>query len=61
MSKVLIEDYLKEGPKKALFLCRAKDNYLSDRLLSAIDVQNNIENTGKSCLLLPSKELNLII
>ena len=59
MGLIPIEDYLQRGPKKAPLSIQNKVDL--SRLIHVIDIRNDIENTGKECLLLNSQELNLIM
>lgn len=61
MSYIPISEYLKKGPTKPLPLFNNKYKQLTNEIISSINIKNDIENTGKKCLLLKSNHINLII
>jgi hypothetical protein len=65
MGYIPIEDYLKRGPKKASLFnyecLKEQDSVFVSNIISSFTVRNDIENTGKSCLLMKSNDIDLII
>jgi hypothetical protein len=65
MGYISIENYLKRGPKKSSLLnfedFRTQDSVLVSNILSSFDLKNDIKNTGKSCRLMKSNHIDLIL
>jgi hypothetical protein len=56
-----IKEYLKRGPTKGSLPFKNEYSYLSSNIMSSLSVRNDIENTGKSCILVKSNHLDLIM
>ena len=65
MEYITIEDYLKRGCEKPSFFITSKkennDPHFVNQLVNSFSLRNDIDNTGKSCLLIKSEDINLII
>ena len=61
MDYIPISEYLKKGPTKPLSLFTEKYEELTNDMISILNVRNDVNNTGKQCLLLESNHINLII
>ena len=61
MSKILIEDYLKRGQSRPSLPFLNEYSNLSSNIISTLSIRNDIENTGKECVLMKSGSIDLII
>lgn len=59
MSKILLEKYL-EGEFSQTSSLGFKQNIIQN-IASIFEARNQIENTGKKCVILPSEAIDLII